>query len=94
MGMSAHIEGVKPPDEKWKAMKAAYDACRAAGVTPPKDVENFFGGEAPDPLGVVVRIAGTAAVQQYAPHDSADGFEVHIDKLPKDVKVIRFWNSY
>jgi hypothetical protein len=94
MGMSTHIEGVKPPDEKWKKMKAAYDACSAAGVEPPPEVEKFFGGEEPDPLGVVVRIEGTAAVLDYAPHDCAEGFEVHIDKLPKDVKVIRFWNSY
>lgn len=32
MSMSLNVMGFKPPDEKWKQMKAAYEACCAAGV--------------------------------------------------------------
>ena len=94
MGMSSSLVGVKPPDAKWIAMKAAWESCQAAGVPPPKEVEDFFNGERPDPSGVVVQILHTAAVHEFAPHDAAEGFEVYLDKLPKDVTVLRFWNSW
>ena len=35
MSMSTHVVGFHPPDEKWKEMKAAWDACMAANVNPP-----------------------------------------------------------
>lgn len=94
MGMSSSLVGVKPPDAKWKAMKAAWEACEAAGVEPPKEVADFFGGERPDPSGVVVIIRDTSAVHEFAPHDAAEGFEVDLTKLPKDVTMLRFWNSW
>jgi len=93
MGMSTHVVGIKPPDQAWKAMKSAWDACVAAKVSVPIEVLNFFGHEIPDAAGVVVDLEKTEAVEQYNT-DSVQGFEVRIDKLPKDVKVVRFYNSY
>jgi hypothetical protein len=94
--MSKHIEGIKPPDDKWFAMKAVYSACILARVPVPDEVNLFFGGDEPDTLGVKVRqsiLEKCGAVTEYSA-DMVDGFEVDITKLPKDVKILRFTNCY
>jgi len=91
MGMSTHIVGFRPPDEKWKAMKAIWDACRKADVSVPREVDDFFNGEVPDPAGVEVPLK--EAVRDWG-DESRDGFEVDVTKLPKDVTIIRFYNSW
>jgi hypothetical protein len=45
MSMSMHVIGFVPPDGTWAQMKAIWDACQAAGVSLPDEVEDFFGGE-------------------------------------------------
>lgn len=89
--MGMHVIGIRPPDGKWLKMKAVWDACVAAGVSPPAAVEEFFCERTPDPRGVIVNIRG--AVTQYHT-DAHEGFEVQIEALPADVKIIRFYNSY
>lgn len=93
MSMSSHVVGFKPPDEKWKKMKAAYEACESADIAVPAGVNEFFNGEKPDARGVEVRLEGTPAVKSWGAEMCA-GFEVDIAKLPKDVTVIRFFNLY
>lgn len=93
MGMSTHVVGIKPPDKVWKTMKEAWDACELAKVTIPEEILEFFNGEKPDPAGVVVEIEDSPAVSEYH-EEGVEGFEVKIDKLPKDVTVVRFYNSY
>lgn len=88
MGMSTHVIGFVPPDETWQKMKAIYDACEAAGIEPPQEVEDFFDGE-PDPQGQEMEI----------PHrkweaDAREGFEIDVSAIPPQVKVIRFYNSW
>lgn len=89
MGMSSNIKGIKEPDAHWKKMKAIWDSCEAAGVKIPDEVQEFFGYEPPDYLGVVVDIPHS----QYLA-EMHEGFEVRVKDIPKDVTVIRFWNSY
>lgn len=92
MGMSTHIVGFRQADEQWKKMKAAWDACAAAGLRPPQEVVDFFDGENPkDKIGQEVDIGG--AKEPWS-NDYAAGFEIDIEKLPKGVKVIRFYNSW
>jgi hypothetical protein len=93
MGMSTHVVGIKPPDKKWKVMKDAWDACTAAGISVPDEILEFFGHEKPDDAGVIVEIDDTPAVSEYK-EDGVEGFEVKVNKLPQDVTVIRFYNSY
>lgn len=89
MGMSSNIKGIKEPDAHWKKMKAIWDSCEAAGVKIPDEVQEFFGYEPPDHLGVVVDIPhGQYLAEMH------EGFEVRVKDIPKDVTVIRFWNSY
>ena len=91
--MSTHIVGVQPADEKWSEMKAVYDACTKAGIEVPDDVWMFFNENPPDDAGVIVDIEGTEAVSGYYA-DPNQGFEVDIRKLPKDICIVRFYNSY
>jgi hypothetical protein len=91
MGMSTNAYAVKPPDERWQRMKAAYDACKAAGVEVPDEVDGFFGGEPPDPAGVVEHL-GVLARKWHG--DCADGLEVDLDRVPPGTKTIRFANSW
>lgn len=96
MSMSTHVIAFKPPDEKWQRMKAIYDACTAAGINVPDEVNRYFDHMPPDPAGVeiserVLRDAG--AVTDYSA-DMREGFDVDVTKLPRDVTVIRFYDSY
>lgn len=89
MSMSTHVIGFVPPDEEWKKMKAIWDACNKAKIDPPDEVQDFFDGEVPSEKGQEVEI----------PHrewgdENRQGIEVEINKLPKNVKLIRFYNSW
>jgi hypothetical protein len=89
MSMSTEVIGIRPADEKWKKMKAVWDSCKKAGIEPPEAVDDFFDGEEPNPDGIEVEIKSH-------PYNasSMNGFDVHLSELPKDVKIIRFYNAY
>ena len=92
MSMSTFIVGFRPADEKWKKMKAVWDACEAAGAEIPTEVYNFFVGIPPgDRPGAEVNIKG--ALREWS-DKSRSGYEVDLEKLPEDVKILRFYNSY
>ncbi len=93
MGMSTHVKGFRPPDEKWKKMKAAWDACEAAGTAIPKEVLEFFDHEPPDSAGVEIELEEEECCAEYR-DDCRDGFEIDVTKLPKGLTLIRFYNSY
>lgn len=91
MGMSTYVVGIRPPGDKWKQMKAIYDACSVAGISLPEAVEEFFNFERPDDKGVIVELKECS--QEYY-HENEKGFEVDLSKLPKDIDIIRFYNSW
>lgn len=96
MSMSTHVVGFKPPDAKWKKMKEVYTACINAGLAPPDEVMEFFNHSEPDEKGVEIseeELERVDCLQEWT-GDGQDGFEIRIDKLPKDIKIIRFYNSY
>ena len=95
MGMSTHVVGFKPIDGKWKHMKAVWDSCVAAEIDVPDAVMDFFNGEDPNdsPGGVIVDLDKSKCVTPYR-SDDAEGFDVDITKLPKDVTILRFTNSW
>ena len=91
--MSTHVVGFRPADEKWNKMKKIWNACESAGVEIPKKVDDFFNNEAPgDKPGIEVELK--SAVRPWSSKFAEEGYEVDIAKLPPDVKVIRFYNSY
>ena len=89
--MSTHAYAIKPPDERWQAMRAVWDACEAAGVEKPDEVSAFFDDEPPDPAGVVVELGALA--RPWSAED-AEGLEIDLERLPKGTKTIRFTNSW
>lgn len=96
MGMSTHVVAFKPPNEKWRKMKEVWDACEKAGVQSPLEVTKFFEHDAPDEAGVRIdqhELTRCGAVKEWG-ESSREGFEIDVSKLPPDVTVIRFYNSY
>ncbi len=89
MSMSTHVIGFKPPDEKWHKMKAIWDSCEEVEIDPPDAVCDYFNGKEPDEAGVEVTILTEKWVD-----DMREGVQIYIDKIPKDVKIIRFYNSW
>lgn len=93
MSMSTHVVGFKPPDDKWQKMRAVWTACTAAGIEPPEEVFAYFEDEEPDERGVRVDLKNTNAVTDYTTQYET-GVEVDVAKLPPDVTIIRFYNSW
>lgn len=96
MGMSTHVVGFKPPDEKWQRMRAVWDACAGAGIKIPHEVEKYFDGGPPDSNGVEIderRLRDAGCLREWS-DEYARGFEVDVANLPKDVTVIRFYNAW
>lgn len=93
MSMSMHVVGYRPADEQWSKMKAVWDACEAAGVNPPKEVEDFFDDSYPgNAPGKEVAIEGHGAKRFCDKY--RDGYEVDITALPAGVRFVRFYCSY
>jgi len=91
MSMTTSVIGFRPPDAKFKKMVEVYEVCVDAGIEPPKEVNDFFNGKVPDDAGVEVNIK--EAVKEYHA-EMQEGLEVDLQKLPKDIRYIRFVNSY
>jgi len=94
MGMSTHVIGFRPPDERWQQMKAVWDSCQAAGLPVPKEVTEFFGWGDPDSAGVEVDLFSFKPCAREWRDETREGFEVDVAALPPDVKIIRFYNSW
>lgn len=90
MSTSYHVVGFIPPDEKWQAMKAVWDACDAAGILPPDEVSTFFNHSGPDPNGVEVEVP----VLEWDPSTGTHAWDVDLSQVPANVKIIRFYASY
>ncbi len=99
--MGITFETVKPStDVKWQKMAAAWRACEDANIPIPAAVAQFFGGEPPDPLGVVASLDGSCYRRRdpggYDSFDIElyDSFDIELSKIPKDVTVLRVNVSY
>ena len=88
---SMRFEAFKPADDKWHKMADAYNACVAAGVDPPRDVERYFNDEPPDPAGVEIPrqdLIASGCITDY------EGYEIDVSKLPPDATIVRVYMSY
>lgn len=91
MSMSTHAVGIRPMDDRYKSMLAIYDSCRKLGISTPREVDEFFNHEVPNSNGVIVNIEDATRVWET---DYCQGLEVDVSKLPSNVTVVRFFNSY
>jgi len=92
--MTTHIVGIVPPDETWKRMKAVWDSCTIAKVEIPKAVLEFFNHVAPDDKGVLIPLDKHSSITEYYNETARQGYEVWLEYLPVDIKVLRFYNSW
>jgi hypothetical protein len=92
MGVHTWVEAYKPPSEQWLSMKAAYDACVAAGVDAPDEVMRFFDYEPPeDQPGE--RVEFRSEIRSFEP-GAHSGHEVCLADLPEGVTHVRFVISW
>lgn len=90
MSVSLGVYGVVPADEEFNKMKSIHDSCEEMGITPPKEVVDFFDGERPDPAGMVIWMddSRTDGVTEWG-NDYSSGYEIEIAKLDPKIKIIR-----
>jgi hypothetical protein len=101
MSVGYYVVGVKPPTEEYAKRVAVWQACEAAGVEIPDEVDDFFGGEEPDPTGMVVDLGWVddrkprheCATEWMAHEGEESGLEIEIAKLPEGVERIRVFLS-
>lgn len=98
MSMSMHVKGFRPGDEKWHRMKSVYDACKAAHIPMPAEVNEFFNFETPDEKGVEIELGASYGKNDVCctPYsgNGESGFEIDIAQVPEGVKMIRFYCSW
>lgn len=92
MGMSTHVIGFRPVDDVWRKHEAVWKACKAAGVDPPAATRDFFDDQEPDDTGIEVNLGD--AEREWDDGDMRAGIEVDLTKVPANVKVLRFYNSW
>ena len=108
MGMSTYVKGIIPKeDEEFQRMKSILDNCVEQKIHPPKEVLDYFDleviaigeeyydlEEVVDEKGIIVEDnIMKAAIEEYS-EDMISGYDVDIRKLPDNVKIIRFYNSW
>lgn len=91
MSMSTYVVGFRPPDEKWRKMKAVWDACITADIPFPEGLEEFFGWSEPDERGIKISLENVAVKWS---GEMRQGYEIELDKIPQNITVIRFVNSW
>jgi len=94
MSMSTHVYGFHPPDERWVKMKAIYDAYVAADLPVPEKIQEFFDWRAPSEAGTLIEIPPECRRGYHDGNGAEDGIEVILEKLPENITVIRFVNSW
>jgi hypothetical protein len=86
------VVGFRPPDETYSRMKVSYDCHCELDRDPPHQVRDYFGLMGwPDEAGAEAPRGD--GLREWEGCMSA-GYEIDLDKLPKDVKIIRFINQW
>lgn len=96
MSISTHIKGVRDLDGEFLKMVKVKEACEEASIDYPEEVKKYFKypKERVEYLKKLMEeIDITLSVSQKV-DDYCDIFEVDLSRLPKEVKLIRFVNSY
>jgi len=93
MGMSTSVVLLRDKsDPTYQKNLKVLIACKEADLDPPKEVDEYFGGDGVDndpetPLEIEFKPRGWS-------NEYAEGYEIDIDSLPVGVKIIRFYNSW
>lgn len=91
MTTSYHVRAIRKPDDQWHQMKKIYDSCQEAGVHIPPEVDEFFGFEKPNPLGVEIDLDDVDANNEQVGETT---WTVALADIPKQCTHIQFCTSY
>jgi hypothetical protein len=94
MSMSTHIYAIKSPDQTWNEMKDIWDLCLKNNIPIPSKVGAYFGYNTPNKHGVKINITKEEEIVETYSEEGASGFIVHLDKLPHDITMLKFKNSW
>lgn len=95
MGMSSWVVGVRDMDGKFKEMLEMKRLCEEKGFSYPKEVEVYFGGLVRESEKCIFNEMLSIKIPYKEYMDDGIGvFEVNVKDIPKEVKTIKFINSY
>lgn len=94
MSTFSYVQGVVPKDEKYLKMEKIYDDCTSLGIKAPDEVLSYLDalGESCE-SGLLTELP-EGVVKQCGDMEGCDVWEIDIEKVPKDIKKIRFITSY
>lgn len=88
MGMRTHIFGSKDQNcVDYKNKFAAYKALKAANIKIPQELIEYFANHESNIDEAIYSCDETCEKSSYV-------YEIHIDKLPKDIKIIKISHCY
>ncbi len=100
MSMSTSVVGLRNLDIKFNDMIKLKKMCEKSKVSYPKELIEYFGknnvGESEEYLKsemTEIEIEDEDFVSAWKA-EMQEGFEIEVDKIPKEIKTIRFYNSY
>lgn len=86
------LYGIIPADAKWNAMQAAWVACNEADIPLPAELKEFFAEADPGEDGAAIDLENITS--KWSDGDMQEGLEIKVSDIPKNVKTLRFVNSY
>jgi hypothetical protein len=97
MSMSTYIQAFRDFDSKWNEMMKIKLLCDKNKISYPKEVSDYFGEEAEESQSYLEQELNKIDTKKWTKEwneDSRQGFEIEVKDIPKEVKTIRFVNSY
>lgn len=94
MGMSTFVKGYRDPNGIYEKHVRVLEACREAGISLPKETALFFNCDHPDDVDPSEALRVKVPYKEVNPYDAAEGYEITLSELPKDVSRIVFINSW
>lgn len=98
MGMSTYVQAFRDMDGEFKRMMEIKKFCDERDVSYPVEVAQYFGSSISESEKYIteemlqVKLP-TSAIEEFR-DDMREGIEINVANIPKEVKTIRFVNSY
>lgn len=97
MSMSTHVIAFRDMDGEFKRILEAKKFCDERHLSYPKEVEAYFRGYAgisENGLREQFLTVNIDTILTRWQDESSAGYELEVTQLPKEVKILRFYNSW
>ena len=98
--MSTYVVAVRDLDGQFKKMMEIKKYCDGMKVSYPKEVQDYFGTLINESDRSITEEMSTIRLEKGIVHEfsdrerAEDGISIELAKLPKEVKILKFINSY